>query len=156
MRAVQSSPRLTRRAAGFSMIEVLVAIAVIGIGLLGLAALQIFSVKANQSANYRTQATALAYDLMDRMRANRPGVVAGQYYAAFSGGTGRCTGAAPTTGPLAARDLHEWKCAVRDQLPSGDGRVQMPGGRIIVSIRWADARWSAGDPTAEFTLTSSL
>src|SRR5690606_3260878 len=55
---------------GFSLIEVLVALLVLSVGLLGLAMLQIEGLKHNTDAYYRTQATVLAYDIIDRMRAN--------------------------------------------------------------------------------------
>lgn len=63
--------RLSRRPSGFSMIEVLVALVILAIGLLGFALLQTMNLRFTQSANYRTQATNLAYDLLDQMRANR-------------------------------------------------------------------------------------
>ncbi len=55
---------------GFSLIEVLVALLVLSIGLMGLAALQITSLQFNTGSYFRTQATFLAYDIVDRMRAN--------------------------------------------------------------------------------------
>ncbi|HLE93281.1 MAG TPA: type IV pilus modification protein PilV, partial [Sulfuricaulis sp.] len=55
---------------GFSLIEVLVALLVLSIGLLGLAALQTTSLQYNTGSYFRTQATFLAYDIIDRMRAN--------------------------------------------------------------------------------------
>lgn len=43
------------------------------------------------------------------------------------------------------------------QLPQGEGAVRMPGGTVVVAIRWADARWAQGtDGITEFTLTSAL
>ena len=56
--------------AGFTLIEVLIAMLVLAVGLLGLAGLQATSLRNNQSAYNRSQATQLAYDLADRMRAN--------------------------------------------------------------------------------------
>ena len=56
---------------GTTLIEVLIALIVLSIGLLGLALLQVTSVQSNHSAYYRSQATVLAHDLADRMRANR-------------------------------------------------------------------------------------
>ncbi len=55
---------------GFTLIEVLIAMLVLAVGLLGLAGLQATSLRNNQSAYNRSQATQLAYDLADRMRAN--------------------------------------------------------------------------------------
>ena len=60
---------------GFSLIEVLVALLVLSIGLLGLAALQTTSLQYNTGSYFRTQATFLAYDIIDRMRANIAAVV---------------------------------------------------------------------------------
>jgi type IV pilus assembly protein PilV len=57
--------------AGFTLVEVLIAMLVLAIGLLGLAALQINSLRNNQSAYNRTQATLLAYEMADRMRTNK-------------------------------------------------------------------------------------
>ena len=58
-------------AAGFTLIESLVALLVLSIGLLGVAAMQLASLQANNGAFQRTQATFLAQDIADRMRANR-------------------------------------------------------------------------------------
>ncbi|MCX7101946.1 MAG: type IV pilus modification protein PilV, partial [Methylobacter sp.] len=62
-----------KQTAGFTLIEVLIAMLVLAVGLLGLAGLQATSLKSNQSAYNRSQATQLAYDLADRMRANVAG-----------------------------------------------------------------------------------
>ena len=64
---------------GFTLIEVLVALFVLAIGLLGLAMLQTTGLRFNTNSYTRTQATLLAYDIIDRMRTNRVGFVAGNY-----------------------------------------------------------------------------
>src|SRR3990167_4605539 len=64
----------SRSQKGFSLIEVLVALLVLSIGLLGLAALQTTSLQFNTGSYFRTQATFLAYDILDRMRANSAAV----------------------------------------------------------------------------------
>ena len=69
MRRRPPSPSADQR--GATLIEVLVAMLVLSIGLLGLAGMQMTALKSNQSAYYRSQATVLAYDIIDRMRANR-------------------------------------------------------------------------------------
>jgi type IV pilus modification protein PilV len=64
---------------GFSLIEVLIALAILSFGLLGVAALQVAGVRANGGAYYRSQAMALANDLTERIYANRVGAQAGNY-----------------------------------------------------------------------------
>lgn len=56
---------------GFTLIEVLVALLILAVGLLGTASLMLLSMKSNQNASQRTQASLLAYDLAERMRMNR-------------------------------------------------------------------------------------
>ncbi len=56
---------------GFTMVEVLVALVVLAIGLLGIAALYLNSLQSGRTAIYRTQAVNLAADLADRIRMNR-------------------------------------------------------------------------------------
>ncbi len=64
-----------RTEAGFTLIEVLVAVLVLSIGLLGLAKLQTLGLHANHGADLRTRASLLAYDIADRMRSNRAAFV---------------------------------------------------------------------------------
>ena len=115
------------RMTGFSLTEVLVAMLVLAIGLLGLAALQIAGVRSNQTAYYRSVATQLAYDMADRMRANPVGVAAGLYNNGTPGSSlteceiNAClTG---TTGTMAGYDLMQWNSALAANLPGGTGIV---------------------------------
>jgi type IV pilus assembly protein PilV len=73
---------MKRSSEGFSMVEVLVSVLVLSIGLLGLAGLQASSLRNSQSAYFRSQATEMAYDIADRMRANLAGAstAGGQLY----------------------------------------------------------------------------
>jgi len=64
---------------GFSLIEAMVSLVVIGVGLLGLGGMQIASVKGTNNAHARTVATLLAMDLGDRMRGNKIALDAGKY-----------------------------------------------------------------------------
>jgi type IV pilus assembly protein PilV len=64
---------------GFTLLEVLVAIVILSIGLLGLAGLQAVSLNNNQIAYYRSIASQQTYDMADRIRANLAGVTAGNY-----------------------------------------------------------------------------
>jgi len=64
---------------GSTLLEVLIALVVITVGLLGLLSMQVYSLKGNQSAYLRSQATVLAYELVDAMRADRDGALSGDY-----------------------------------------------------------------------------
>ena len=115
---------LRKRQAGVSLIEVLVSALVISIGLVGVAGLQVASMKNNQSAFMRSQATALAYDLADRMRSNRIGAISNFYDASKASLT---TGCASTAGcsaqDLAEHEMAEWSAAISTHLPMGAGIV---------------------------------
>jgi len=78
------------------LIEVLIAVAVLGIGLLAVAALQIQGVRQNLDSYARSQAVMLANDYIERMYANRPGVLAGDY-ADFNSDDISCIDDAPTS-----------------------------------------------------------
>lgn len=80
---------------GFNLIEVLVALVILSIGLLGIAGLQLTGVRATQGSYYRSQATAFMNDMAERMYVNRPGVAAGNYSAIDSNSI-TCGSATPT------------------------------------------------------------
>jgi type IV pilus assembly protein PilV len=103
--------RRTRAAAGFTLVEVLIALVVLSIGLLGIAALYLETLRANRTALYRTQAVTLAADLADRIRANRnpPGAYACAAPCAPGGGGNA----------IAINDLTQWVALVQAQLPEG-------------------------------------
>jgi len=146
---------LTSRSSGFSLLEVLIAILIFSFGMLGLAALQGFSVKSNQSANFRTQATSLAYMIIDRMRANPAAVLQGQYLAPYQ--TVNCATPPPASPPTAAHDIAAWRQELCRQLPEGQGDIAFPGNSVVVSIKWTDSRWTlAADQNPEFQLTTTL
>ena len=112
---------------GFTLIEVLIAMLVLAVGLLGLAGLQATSLKNNQSAYNRSQATQLAYDLADRMRANVRAVIIRTYIAIATRSAVRSStllrrhNTTCTPADMAQNDLYEWNLAVSTTLPSGTG-----------------------------------
>lgn len=122
---------------GFSIVEALVALVVLSVGMLGIAALYVESLRAGRSAIYRTQAVNLASDLADRIRANRS---AGNAYARADNVEPAPADCAPTaTTPsivctpteLAQDDLARWLQSIRLQLP-GDGTDALPNGIVEV------------------------
>lgn len=135
---------------GLSLIEVMVAVVVLSIGLLGMAALTGVSVRNTQSANYRTQATNLAYDVVDMMRANKNNV--GYYNSgAFSDPAVACADAPEALDPTAcgigfACDIARWEEELCRTLPLGRGSIGVAVGGVpttfvaTVRIRWCDDR----------------
>jgi type IV pilus assembly protein PilV len=120
-----------RKSRGFTLIEALVALLCLSIGMLGIAALQMTGLRANIGAGWRSQATYLAYDIIDRMRANRSDALALNYNVG--------TGAAPTGSTPANLDLQAWKTNLAT-LPDGDGTVTVAGNVVTVTVVWNDRK----------------
>ena len=140
------------RAAGFTLLEVLVALLVMSIGLLGIGKLMILSARANDSAFMRTQATALGYSILDAMRSNRQAATVNGYDTAmgvFPGapGCGATVATACTSAQQAQNDLSQWGNALAVELPVGQGSVTTvtavgaTGANEITAtivVQWAD------------------
>jgi type IV pilus assembly protein PilV len=151
---------------GMTLIEILVAIVVLSIGLLGLAGLQLKGLQVNQGSAYNWQAAILAEDMADRIRADTAAAKAG-YYALP--GTISASASAAT-----AASIGEWQARVA-ALPGGVAAITpTPGGapgEMDIRVAWDDTRstngtrtgsthtvsaTSTGAPTAAFTLHSEM
>lgn len=108
------------RQSGTTLIEVLVTLVVLSIGLLGVAAMQTFSLQSNQKAHYRSQATALIAEISDHARANRSIVL--------------------NSATLPNQDY--WNTRAAELLPSGQvsSSVDTGAGEITIDVRWLDDR----------------
>jgi type IV pilus assembly protein PilV len=134
---------------GFTLIEVLIAMLVLAIGLLGLAGLQATSLRNTQSAYNRSLATQLAYDLVDRMRANVAGVaVYTSMLPSAAAAQENCLKVSTFTitclpNVMAKNDLYEWNLAVTTSLPKGTGAIT-PANAVCniavctITINWDD------------------
>jgi type IV pilus assembly protein PilV len=163
--------RLKPFSAGFTMLEVLIAIVVIAFGLLGVAGLQVVALKNNQSASYRLIATTLANDMIDRIKTNTVGLIAGEYDKsnpnAYTTPVATCLLAAGCTPQeLARNDRFEWAQLVAAALPGGQAIVCLdstpddglsPAGPqcdgdgttlYAIKIWWNDERNQTADPNA--------
>ncbi len=160
--------RSIKRKQGFTLIEILIAMVIMAFGLLGLAGLQASGLKQNQSAYLRSQATALAYDLADRVRANRSQIAT---YIAASSGTGtQATNCLNTTGCsallMAAHDIYEWKLMIGSPPLNGTGSLTQASGAgtsttsddvYTITINWDDDRDGDIDTNdANFTVSFGL
>ena len=134
------------------MIEVMIAVLVLSLGLLGMAALQSVSLRYNQSANYRTQATNLAYEFIDTARGysdrNQQNLLAlVQPLASWSAA---CAIGQPTTYACGSNtnalncDRQRWAQKLCRTMPNGRGMVvldtAMAAPQITVSLCWSDDR----------------
>ena len=157
------SPVRRRHLSGFTLVEVLVALLVMSVGLLGIGKLMMLSARANDSAYMRSQATALAYTVLDAMRANRQAATSNAYDTAMGvfPVAVACTAAAPcSSGQQAQNDLNLWGTSLAAELPLGVGSIATAvvpnpntGGNDItatVIVQWADtvAEQSFGTPAA--------
>lgn len=135
---MNSNGAVTPRAGqgGFTMVEVLIAVLVLSIGLIGLASLQGVALQFNNSAYLRSQATNLAYDMADRVRANRRAAINGAAYNLA------VADATPAVGTLAETDLNEWRTALQNSLPAGTGGVAVNAvdNNLTVIVCWDDTR----------------
>src|ERR1700743_204315 len=155
---------LPRRIAGFSLIEVLIALVILAVGLLGIAAMVSESLKSKDSPYYHTQALNLANAMLDRMRANRDTATSNGYDTqnsnggGFGGGTGTtapsdyCKGDTGAYSPseMAACDVAEWQHEIAVLLPAFPSGAPAMGSistssisqmtQVQIAIEWNDQR----------------
>jgi type IV pilus assembly protein PilV len=105
------------RVSGFTLIEVLIALIIMSVGMLGIAGLYVHSLQAGSTSLFRHHAVTLAGDIADRIRANPR---AGPAYA-LAGGNNNCTNGTVdcTRGEMAAHDIFLWDQQAAATLPNG-------------------------------------
>ena len=158
---------------GYFLLEILVTVVVLSLGLLGVATMQYTGLRDNNRSNERSLATILAYDIIDRMRANRVGAQTGNYriplastaptpsgsYDCIGNFSGTATANICSPAEMASADLVDWWTNALTVLPSGAASIicrnaagnptlTCPVGSIhTVTIMWDDAR-SGLSPTS--------
>lgn len=121
---LMNSPRAARRvAAGYALLEALIAVIVAAVGFIGAARMQTFGMTLSNSAQSRQKAALLGYQMTDRIRANQLAFADGNYNDPGAGGATTCLATGCTPAQLAAADVAQWLGDVAAQLPSGQGRV---------------------------------
>ena len=138
---------------GVGLIEILVAVVLLSLGFLAAARMQVESMRSSQSAYFTSQANLLAADMVDRMRLNTTGVLAGLYDAVDTADAiadPNCRTKACTAAELAAQDAFDWRShfiesgSVRPLLPGVDGTpangtvTSLGDGSYQVRIRWSE------------------
>lgn len=135
------------------MIELLVAVIILAIGILGVAGLQTTGVKNNYSAMQRTQAVYLAQQFAEIVRSNPAQLDAGYF---GNGGTtaeatiypkspaptktAACYAAGCSSAQMVASQLVDWKANLEDLLPNGTATVYRKGDLFRIQINWADKK----------------
>ncbi len=130
---------------GFSMLELLVALLVAGVGVLGVTGLGAIGLQHGRSAAAHADAVLLAHDLMERIRANPAGLAAGAYaFGNAAPASSDCVSGPCSPAEMAAFDLSAWGCALGlagdngdcVALMNGQGEVAAAAGAVAVTIRW--------------------
>jgi len=147
---------------GFTLLEVMIALMIFSIGLLGLAGLQAGGLRSNNQAQLRTIAVIQAYDMADRIRANPRGVADGDYNAIDNSNptAGNCITNTCTATQMATYDYYEWETTNQRTLPSGHGTITsaLVGGvarLFTVTVMWDEDRTGvtgtncSGNPTVD-------
>ena len=152
--------------AGFTLLEILIAIVVLSIGLLGLAGLHAAGLKNTQSANYRTVAMFQAYDMADRMRDNAEGLYNGAYDNITTSipSNPNCLSSGCTYTQLRDYDQYIWNTNNAAWLPLGKGTVKVsgtaPNEEYVITVMWDEYRTGAtgtacsGDSSIDLTCFS--
>ena len=143
MKTAQAKPYFHSR--GFTMVEVLVALVVLSVGMLGIAGLYVITLRSSGSAIYRMQAVSLATDITDRIRANRTGNVNYNGPPAPNVCFGALAVADCAPAAMAAADLFVWNAQLAQALPGGTGVVTAVPTALVVS----------GLPVFQYTVTVS-
>ncbi|MDR2688790.1 MAG: type IV pilus modification protein PilV [Azoarcus sp.] len=140
------SKRFPKRQTGSTLLEVLISVFVLAFGLLGVAGLQIASLRNSQSSLQRAQAVFLTDSILDAMRATIdlhnpeiPAVRAGYI------GTYSATPPAAPSGTIVERDIQFWRGNMYTSLgPSAEGKIECTGTVCTITIRWDDSRGGDG------------
>lgn len=117
MRSTRKPYKAAGRVRGFTLVEVLIALIVMSIGMLGIAGLYVHSMQAGRTSLFRHHAVTLAGDIADRIRANPR--AAGTY--ALAGANNNCVngGVDCTPDEMAQNDIFLWEQQAADTLPAG-------------------------------------
>jgi len=155
-------PVISKLQRGFSLIEVLIALIVMSVGMLGIAGLYVQSLQAGRTSMFRHQAVALAGDVADRIRANP---TAGVSYTDATGADNGCvaTGVDCDAAGMALHDVFLWKQQAGNSLPgsaaSGGGDVTVAFDNAVtppiytITVSWEEPGITALDVAPSYIVT---
>lgn len=120
---------------GASLLEILIAVLILAIGMLGIAALQAVSLRNTQSSADRTTAVIQSYSMLDMLRANRVAARGGQYDQGYL-----CAVPETTTNRIDA-EVGQWIAGLQEAMgPTACGAIDCGAETCTVSVRWDDSR----------------
>lgn len=128
------------------MIEVLVTVLIMAVGLLGLSATQVMSLKNANNANHRYMAALSSQEMAERMRANPLGLQAGAYDGETVNGTESSQDCSTACSPqaLANLDLYDWGQLISTNLPDGSGSISRAGNAVTLTVNWKEQNTGSG------------
>lgn len=144
--------RATGRNTGFTLVEVLIALIVLSVGMLGIAGLYVHSMQAGRTSMFRHHAVTLAGDVAERIRANPR---AGAIYSG-PGANNQCAGMGRncTREEMAQHDIFTWSQQAGDTLPDGVVSVVYNGGvmppEYLITVSWSEA---GQQPSPSYTIS---
>ncbi len=142
------------RQKGMTLIEVLVSVLILAIGILGAAAIQLNALKYTDSSAMTSQASFLAYDMMDRIRANVDGNAVGNgannVLATYA--LGSLAAAPVAVNDARSEDLANFRANVT-AFAGADGAnsniaINVNERRVTITIFWNDARATGASDVA--------
>jgi len=141
---------VTRKVRGFTLIEVLIALVILSVGMLGIAGLYVHSMQAGRTSVLRHNAVTLAGDVADRIRANPR---AGPAYG-LAGGNNNCVAAGIdcTPGEMAAHDIFLWDQQAAATMPNGTVTIVFNNG-IIPPTYQITVAWTEPGENLNYTIT---
>lgn len=156
MKSACSSPRASRNArriGGMTIIEVLVTLVIISVGLLGVVALQLTTLRNNQNSSVRSQAAMLAGDMLDRMRSNRYDRTTDEGPERFRIGFDDEEPATPE-----GDDIVRWRRVLAGQLPGGRGAIAYDedSNLVTITIEWGERSDNPDERTLSFVTRSEI
>jgi type IV pilus assembly protein PilV len=141
------------KSSGFTLLEVMIALVIFSVGLLGLAGIQAIALKNNSTAYMRTIAMQQSYNMSDLIRAHKS--ADGSIVSTFSNLTttllsapskdcnadDNTTNCAPSE--MAQFDIYHWQKGLELELPSGKGQVTLTGNIYEIIIMWDEENTGA-------------
>lgn len=168
--------KMIKSSRGFTLIEVMIAMLVLSLGLLGVAATLVMAMHSATSSYLRQQAVQATYDMADRMRSNfdvasTPGntnpYIAALAAPAASAPSPDCTSTSCSAANMAAYDVWQWQTSLKNNLPGGLGSIAVIAdpitntkAQVTITVQWSDqpaqASFNVATAPATFSVITQL